>query len=180
LGSHGSANAEQPLWDRYQAWSKEWTGREKELRFVYAGENPNVWQEGLGENLAHALASGLGWLSDESKLHRIEELSVSPNILQSAEEARKAWSERPWTIRCTPTGFSPSPYSFAVAQYALGSIEALKTKLAQFPRGTIFRWDSSNCGSSAEIENVLRDMSQFATENGLRLQRAPAASNTVN
>ena len=180
LGSHGSANAEQPLWDRYEAWSKEWTGRGKELRFVYAGENPNVWQEGLGENLAHALASGLGWLSDDGKLHRIEALSVTPNILKSVEEARKAWSERPLTIRCTPTGFSPSPYSFTVAQYDLRSIEALKTKLAQFPHGTNFRWDSSNCGSSAEIENIVKEISQFATENGIQLQRAPAASNSVN
>jgi len=91
LGSYGSAGAEQALWDRYEAWSREWSGREKELRFVYAGENPNVWQEGLGENLARALASGLGWLSDENKSRRIEALAVGSNITQNVENALKAW-----------------------------------------------------------------------------------------
>ena len=29
--SYGSGGAEQALWDRYEAWSREWSGREKEL-----------------------------------------------------------------------------------------------------------------------------------------------------
>jgi hypothetical protein len=180
LGSYGSAGAEQALWDRYEAWSREWSGREKELRYVYAAENPNVWQKGLGENLAHALASGVGWLSDESKLRRIEELAVGPTILQNAESALKAWSERPLAIRCTPTGFSPVPLSCNVAQYELRSLAALKTKLSQFPHGTRFIWSPSEFSQSTELEKTFKEISEFASQSGIQLQRTPVAPNSVN
>jgi hypothetical protein len=180
LGNYGAAGAEQALWDRYEAWSREWSGREKELRYVYAAENPNVWQEGLGENLAHALASGLGWLSDESKLRRIKELAVGPTILQKADGALKAWSERPLTIRCTPTGFSPAPLSCNVAQDELRSSAALKTKLSQFPNGARFVWSPSEFSPSTELERTFKEISEFTSQNGIRLERAPAAPNSVN
>lgn len=83
LGSYGLASAEQPLWRRYEEWSREWAGREKELRYVYGAENPNLSQKGLGENLARALATGVGWLSDEAKIRRIKELGVGSDIAQN-------------------------------------------------------------------------------------------------
>jgi hypothetical protein len=179
LRIYADSKAEQPLRDRYERWSKQWSGREKDLRFVYAAENPNVYQEGLGESLAGALATGAGWLADDDELRRIEELAVGPNMLQRVEEARKAWLQRPFMIRCMATGLPSAPRNFDVAQYNLRSIEALETKLNQFPSGTKFLWDSSNCDSSAETENVFDEFFRFATENGIQLQRAPVASTGV-
>jgi hypothetical protein len=177
LGNFGSASAEQPLWDRYEAWSREWGGRDKELRFVYAGENPNVWQAALGENLARALASGFGWLSDETKLRRIEALAVGPNLTQSVQNAAKAWLERPVTIRCTPTGFSPKPLSCNVAQYELHSAKDLETKIGQFPRGTKFAWSPSESSSSIDLAKTYKEISDFASQNGIQLQPAPTPQN---
>ena len=176
LGEYGSANAEQPLWERYEAWSTEWSGREKEMRYVYGGANPNAEQAGLGENLARALATGVGWLSDQSQLRRIQQLGVGQNISQITQNALADWSKRPLVIVCMAVGIPAEPYRFALAQYQLHSTEALKTKLSQFPRGTKFLWDSSNCGSSVEAENIFSEISQVATENGIVLQRAPAAN----
>jgi hypothetical protein len=177
LGDFGSASAEQPLWDRYEAWSREWSGRDKELRFVYAGENPNVWQSALGENLARALASGFGWLSDESKLRRIEAMAVGPNTTQNVQNALKAWLERPITIRCTPTGFSPRPLSCNVAQYELHSTKALETKIGQFPHGTKFVWSPAEFSSPIDLEKMYKEISDFASQNGIQLQRAPTVQN---
>ena len=110
LGSYGSAASEQPLWDRYEAWSTQWKGREQELRFTYAAQNPNAEQEGLGEGLADALARGLGWLSDERILHRIAELGVGPNISQNINRVLQSWSELPRTIACASSGVAVSPH----------------------------------------------------------------------
>jgi hypothetical protein len=180
LGDFGSASAEQPLWDRYEVWARGWSGRDKELRFVYGGENPNVWQSALGEDLARALASGFGWLSDESKLRRIEAMAVGPNATQTVQNALKAWLERPVTIRCTPTGFSPRPLSCNVAQYELHSTKALETKIGQFPHGTKFVWSSSEFSSPIDLEKTYKEISDFASQNGIQLQRAPAAPNGIN
>jgi hypothetical protein len=180
LGNFGSAVAEQPLWDRYEAWSREWNGRDKELRFVYAGENPNVWQAALGENLARALASGFGWLSDEGKLRRIEALAVGPNITQNVQNAQKAWLERPVTVKCSSTGFSPTPLSCNVAQYQLHSTQALETKISQFPHGTKFVWSSLEFSSSIDLEKTYKEISDFASQNGIQLQRTAPAPISAN
>jgi hypothetical protein len=180
LSTHGTANAEEPLWQRYEEWSKEWAGREQELRYVYGAENPNVWQKGLGENLARALASGVGWLSDESKIHRIKELAVGADIVQNMDGVLNALSQRPLTIRLSQTSNSPASYSFTLAQYDLRSFEALKRKLEQFPRGTTFDWSPSESAPSKDVEDIFTELSEFATQHGVRLHHAPASPPNVN
>jgi hypothetical protein len=180
LGRYGSANAEQPLWQRFEEWSKEWTGREQELRYVHGAENPNVWQKGLGETLAGALATGAGWLSDESKISRIKELAVGPDVAQNMDGVLNALSQRPLAILCWQTSSRPAPYSFTVAQYQLDSLEALKTKLSQFPPGTTFVWSPSELESSEVMANFFKELSEFSTQHGIRLQHAPAPPPSVN
>jgi hypothetical protein len=181
LGEYGSANAEQPLWDRYDTWSKQWSGREKELRDVFGGENPNAGQEMFGENLVRALTSGIGWLSDEIKLSRAKQLAAGESILRIVENAESAWSRRPIAIACLGSGMPGAPYSFVLAQYQLHFTDALKTKLSEFPRGTKMVWYPANCASSTGFEHGFSEISQVATENGIVLQRAPAqaASNDL-
>jgi hypothetical protein len=176
LGAFGSADAEQPLWQRYEQWSREWTGRDKELRFVNGAENPNLLQKGLGENLARSLATGVGWLSDEAKIRRIQELGVGPDISQNMDGFLSACSQRPPTIRLTETNFPSAPYSFTLAQYDLHSLEALKTKLGQFPRGTTFVWSSSESAQSEHAEDFFKELSEFAIQQGIRLQRGAPPS----
>jgi hypothetical protein len=174
LGSFGSSAAEQPLWERYEAWSKEWSGREKELRFVNAAENPNVWQNNLGEGLARALTNGIGWLADDSKLRRVKELGVGTTLVQNAEAAERAALERPLPISCMRAAFDPPSISCNVAQYELSSIATLKKKLGQFPHGTTFIWSPSEFSQASELEETFNEISQFATQNGIKIQTAPA------
>jgi len=169
LREYGSADAEQALWARYEAWSREWSGRASQLRFVSAGQNPHLWDANLGQSLARALASGVGWLSDETKLRRIQALGVGPTIQQETEQALQAWLKRPLTITYVPS----VPPSFTVAQYNLHSLDALKTKLAQFPRGTKFFLSPSGPTVSPEEEKAFQEISEFAARNGIKVMRAP-------
>lgn len=180
LGRHGSTAAEQPLWNRYEAWSSQWRGREQEFRFAYAARSPNSEQAGLGQLLADALASGLGWLSDETKLRHIAELGVGPNISQSIDRDLQSWSGRSRTIACMPAGVPSSPTEFTLAQYELHSVEDLKTKLGQFPAGSRFLWTSFDSNTSSECDKAFADASEFATRSGLHLQRVPNASIDAN
>ncbi len=177
LGNYGSANAEKRLWERYEAWSRQWIEREREMPYVLGDGNPNAEQAGVGDSLARALATGVGWLSHQSQLRRIQQLGVGQNISQMTENALAPSSQRPLVIVCMAIGIPEEPYHFALAQYELHWTDALKTKLREFPRGTKFLWDPSNCGSSAEVENIFSEIAQFASENGIVLQRAPAVNN---
>jgi len=171
LGDHGSVEAEQALWNRYEAWSRDWSGRAAELRFVPAGKNPHVWDAGLGQSLARALATGAGWLSDESKLRRIQALGVGPNIQQDIEQALQAWSRRPFAIALIGT----DPPSFTVAQYNQLSLDLLKKKLTQFPSGTKFVLSLSSPTPSPVEQKVREEILQFAEKNGITMMCAPVS-----
>jgi hypothetical protein len=169
LGRYGSADAEQALWNRYEAWSREWNGRADELRFVGAGKNPHLWDANLGQSLAGALASGTNWLSDESKLHRIQALSVGTNMQGDIEQALQAWSRRPFTI----SYIGSVPPRFTIAQYNAMSLDSLKKKLAQFPTGTKFVLSPSSPSASPEELKVRDDIFRFAEKNRITVICAP-------
>jgi hypothetical protein len=163
LGRYGSADAEQVLWNRYEAWGREWSGRAAELRFVMGRENPHLWDANLGQSLARALASGTSWLSDESKLRRIQALGVGTNIQGDLEPALRAWLQRPFTI----TYIGTVPPSFNIAQYNSLSLDVLKKKLTQFPSGTKFVLTPSSPAPSQEEQKVREEIFQFAGKNGI-------------
>ena len=169
LGKYGSPNAEQALWNRYEAWSREWSGRADELRFVAAGKNPHMWDASLGNSLARALASGINWLCDERKLRRIQALSVGTDMQMDIEQALQGWSRRPLTI--TYHGIVPA--TFALAQYDPLSLDSLKKKLTQFPSGTKFVLSPSSPSPSPEELKVRDEIFQFAAKNGITLMCTP-------
>jgi hypothetical protein len=169
LGQYGTAESEAALWNRYEEWSRTWSGRASELRFVPGGENPRLWEANLGQSLAHALATGQAWLADENQLRRILSLAVGHNVRQEAESALKVWLNKPLQI----TSIAAKLPSFNVAQYNLASLEALKAKLAQFPRGTVFVWTGDEPAPSPEQERNWREASEFAEGRGLSIVRQP-------
>ena len=171
LGQYGSSKAEQALWARYEAWSQEWAGRDSELRFVFSAKNPHVFDAGLGQNLARSLARGTAWISDDAKLRCIEALGVGPNIKADTEQAIREWNNKPFTI------FNPTaePPIFRVAQYELHSLDALKTKLNEFPTGTVFTFQDAPSQSSEQNNDLYNQLSEFGKERGVTIARAPLA-----
>jgi hypothetical protein len=169
LGKYGSAEAEQPLWRRYEAWSREWSGRAAELRFVSGERNPNEWYANLGESLAQALATGQGWLTDQAKLQRILALSVTPGMKRQMEQYLDAWSRPSKQIV-----FSPSnPSNIDLAQYHWLSLDTLKAKLTQFPEGSVFYWTATEPSVSQAQQKAFDDVSQFAAQHKLTIVRRP-------
>jgi len=171
LGRYGSPDAEQALWNRYEAWCREWAGRAAELRIVPAGKNPHLRDANLGQSLPWSLSSGTAWLSDESKLRRIQALGVGANIQRETEQALQAWLRRPFTI----TYFATTPPSFTVVQYNQLSLELLKKRLAQFPSGTKFVLTLSSPTPSPAEQKVREEIFQFAQKDGITVMVRPGS-----
>lgn len=172
LGAYGSAAAEQALWMRYEEWGQTWAGRESELRGAFETENPHEPATELGQSLARALAAGIGWLADASMLNRIEALAVDENTRQEIDRDVQLWSTGTLTMNCIPS----EPPSFSVAQYNLDSIEALKTKLKEFPTGTRFVVTHPSPTASPVELAAIKMMLDIATKDGLVVTRVPGAS----
>jgi hypothetical protein len=115
-------------------------GRDAELRTVYGEKlNPVVYEDGAGSAMISALAAGQGWLTDETKLNRLLDLSVGQNQRTQVEQCLKLWQARPRQIQF----IFASGEQFQIAQYTVRSRQSAIEKLSQFPRGTSFSWIGS-------------------------------------
>lgn len=138
LGKFGSAEVEAALWRRYTSWTAKWAGRESQLDRMFAdGIDENVYQLGLGQNLARAIATGNSWIADRNKLQRLLQMTKVRRIQQDVESYLKNWQDETLTISID-TGAPPYNFNGRVAQYEFQSMKALKDKLQQFPPGSKF------------------------------------------
>jgi hypothetical protein len=153
LGQYGSAGAEALLWSHLDDWHAHSVGTE---------DDPAAMQ--AGANLLNALATGHGWLADETTLHKLARMAVAPWQRQQVEAHLNEWQTRPLTIVFIK---SDQP-EFKIAQYQIASLEAAKEKLGQFPRGTQFRWLADK---AKDEEDAFAELSRFAAGHGLRIQR---------
>jgi len=160
LGLYGSADTEEPLWLRFVKWHKEWNGREREL-------NEDVPWQRVEQNLQWALSHSPVWLADPKKLERLKQLCLTPNSREQVDNLIRGWtSEIPIRIAL----FKAEWGNADVAQYNLRSLPALKNKLAQFPTGTIFKWQPVYEGiMDEEKEKLFQELESFLLERGIKL-----------
>ncbi len=170
FGKFGSGAAEESLWERFEAWNREWRGREPELKFVFGEPDPNQGQRSLGENLARSLATGQAWLADAAKLQRIVQLGVGLSSGQQVAHNIEAWNNTPYTITCFDP-FSEAKHLCRVLQYGDLSVEMLKQKIAQFPKGSKFIWTENMQPKPPDLDDIYGELQRVAAEHALTLRK---------
>ena len=170
LGERGSAEAEEALWRRFEKWHQVWNGRERELQMDFHDhDNPIRLQRGLEQALRLALNHSPAWLMDAKKLERLRQLCITSEERKQVEHLIAEWQSE-ISIR-----FAPEENTWGraeVAHYSFNSLSALKSKLAQFPKGTVFNWQPYNAGHlDEEKEKLFSELKPFLEERGMRLHR---------
>jgi hypothetical protein len=166
LGKYGSDSAESALWQRYTVWAATWTGRESELELTLAEQTGDrIYQLGLGQNLAQAIATAKSWLSDKQTLQRLSQLTRVKRVRDQLDEGLKIWENQPLVISFN---HNPPPLGLdvRVAQYEFHSIHEIEDKLNQFPAGTKFVLGIPPVDSPAN-EGSRRELRTFLTSHGM-------------
>jgi hypothetical protein len=167
LGRYGSAHAEEALWRRFEKWRREWDGREQELKVDFQHDNLIRLQTGVEQALRAALSHAPEWLADPKKLERLRSLCVTQGEQQQVDYLIQGLSGE------IPIRFSPADDGWGsadVAHYNLRSLSALEKKLAQFPKGTAFKWEPLNESYlDEEKEKLFRELESFLEERGAKL-----------
>ena len=136
LRQFGSPKVEPVLWQKYEKWNTQWQVRESELDLaVVGGGNERLNDLQFGRNLLQALATANAWLADEKKLERLVDITKVRIVRHELDNLIRRWRQQPLSIivySCV------EHFDVGVVQYHLQSINALKDKLKQFPRGTRF------------------------------------------
>ncbi len=147
LSNYGSSAAEPLLWQLYEKWCKHWAGREHEVN-LRAFDQTRPDNLIFGRSLLRSIAEGNHWLTDEPKLQRLMAMSKVATIRWEIELYLEKWNRKPLSVSifsCGPTDQTrpvdvgaSNQFSGHIAHDDFNSLEALKEKLAQFPRGTQF------------------------------------------
>ena len=164
LKEHGSPAAEEPLLNRFAAWSKQWKEHEAELDAPTGAKWETLQISSAGWQLMEAVALGQGWLADQATLQRLIALSIGPRQRQEAERYLNVSETRPVRIQAS----GADTITLDIAQYGMLTLEAAKEKLKQYPRGTRFIWN----GDGADADRVFADFSKIAAAAGLEILRS--------
>ena len=161
LGDYGSADAEKALWRRFETWHQAQV------------EAPDATVDSDSENeiekaLRLAIAGGQAWFSDPEKLKRVRELCFTDKCRDEVDHMISVWDYR---IYVSFTWLHDEPNTISVAHYVLTSLDALKTKLLQFPKGSVFKFKTH--GDESRAEKVFQQIKSYLEENGMKLERAP-------
>ncbi len=164
LGRHGAARVQAALWQRLKRWSREWHGKQQQLRYPLIGKNPHAQQVQLERALWQAIATGRAWLTDLKGLRKLQRLLVTEQEKKQLGYKLGEWKHGTFAIRWHRQ--DDGTVRASVAQYDLDSLEALTAKLAQFPRGTRFEWRPHG-----EVKGDFETVERTVTKHGSKLTR---------
>jgi hypothetical protein len=168
LLGRGSAAAEKQLWNRLEQWHTQWQGRDEELQpqiqnGIVAGE-PAQFEVELVRAIIHADA----WIADIDKLKKIEQLCLTSAGRGEVQTVLREWNNP--TISVSFDSVADTPQSFSVCQYRFESVNKLKDKLGQFPKGSSFTWQSAAADPQSS-EPLFQDLKGFLGERGMTLEK---------
>ncbi len=175
LGRWGSADAEKALWERLELFHKEWAGRQDQPRSTLETQQEDQRDASLQQVLAFAIAQGTSWICPPGSLARLSGLLVSRSPIGDIESWIDQWKQGSAPI--DPTWYPEDSPTFQVLQYNRLTEDRLVAKLAQFPRGTQFRWQFWPLGqisppvSMATQEEVYQRVRADAARHGIVVEK---------
>ncbi|HEV8134608.1 MAG TPA: hypothetical protein VGP85_08025 [Pyrinomonadaceae bacterium] len=169
LGRYGSKDSRDALLHRFEQWRELWDGREKELTEQRRTDPSNV-QMRLEETLFRALANSPAWLADEEMITKLRQLCVSRNCTSEADSTLNQFGPNItvfFDMRTSKVAHT------SIGQYNVLSLDQLKTKVTQYPKGTTFMFGSDRANTAIE-QNVFDELKVYLEKYEMKLKRFDA------
>ncbi len=171
LGRYGSASAEAALWRRLRRFHAQWQGREAQLTTQQYGLGTDAR---LGLALVKALTLSPAWLTTPAQVDEIRRLSLLPDVLMQAQVSTSMLPQNGTVLVYGDVVNEPGSGDtddWRVAQYFLRSVDAVRRKMGQYPRGTQFAWMDGPIASATPPVRRAHDLLQaFALSHGMTLK----------
>jgi len=173
LGEYGSADAEKVLWRRLEKLYEEMQSRREELSKQSPGVPelgaPALSSAAIEQSLIKALTTGRAWLADPEKLKRVRDLCLTDRGRKEVDQVISGWNHH---VYVAVNSLNGEVISISVAQYQLRSLDALKEKLLQFPRGTLFQW-TRGLARRGDTQEIFQQLKSYLEEHGMKLESEP-------
>ena len=135
LAIYGDKRSQQPILDRYIAWTNEWAGKGEELQPDLFKPSPNWAQQQLGEALGRALLVNEGWITDAQLRADVLKRCVGEQMCRTLQSIGETQGP-PYMVNAIPIGEGREVIQ--IGPYEIMNLDLLKAKLSQYPRETNF------------------------------------------
>jgi hypothetical protein len=166
LKQYGSVKARDLLWQHFRIWSAAWQPRAKALELP--DEREQVATEGA---YFETLSAPYGWITSVEDLRTLRTLCVSRQCVENADRAINHWPQGALQIIVSEPQGDEFNEKVGIANYfsVIGTVDRLKNKMAQYPKGSIFTIESSYNARNT-VQRVYDELKPWAAEQGLELQ----------
>jgi hypothetical protein len=166
LAQYGDAAAEEAMWQRLKAFHVQWAERENEL--TYRANTPSDASEAMGfqYGLVAAMGRAQAWLLSDKRVTELEHLALG-----QVRDNVKPWHWNSPVDMSLNLLFDGKLMSDINHQYSPHDVDALRSKLAQYPSGT--RFHVTLFGQREQLASVIQSIQDVAADHGLMLDIAP-------
>jgi len=166
LGRHGSSDAREPLLRRFEQWNQKWAGRADELTRQQRDDALHS-QIRVESALLTALTHSPAWLADEDMTTKLRSLCVTRGCVSEAESLLKQLGPN---ITVFFDYRTRKVTHVSIGQYNSFSLDQLKTKVTQYPKGTTFMFGSDRA-NSADEQKVFDELVSYLEKYEMKLKR---------
>lgn len=166
LARYGGPKAQKAVWQRLQAFHRQWADRDAELAMspgMPRDANDAVsLQSGLVESLGRAQA----WLLDNEQVTELEGLALG---IERQNVAQWHWHS---PVEMNLTFLFDGQLQATIGQFTPSDLASLQGKLTQYPRGTVFHLTAF--GTPELLAAATRAVHETASQNGLVVEDDPS------
>ena len=161
LALYGDAAAEEAMWQRLKAFHDQWAERTNRANTPKDASEAMDFQYGIVVAIGHAQA----WLLTNEHVTELENLTLG-----QTRDNVKPWH---WTppIEVSLNLLFDGKLQSNVHQYHPTDVNALRSKLAQYPSGTTFH--VRLFGQREKLASVIQSIQDVAADHGLMLDIIP-------
>jgi hypothetical protein len=168
LERYGSASSRNAVLQHFRRWHDAWAPRAKELEG--AAYRKQVDLEGA---YLRAAGTAQGWLTSKEELQALRELCVTNGCRQQVDGTINyrsgSWNGSGTLIRMASPVGDQIAERFDVDDYPVGSMDRLKQKMAQYPKGTRFQLDG-RIEEPGRVRRIYEEIQPWAAEHGFDLR----------
>jgi len=167
LQAHGSSAAKPLLFSRLERWHEQWRGRQSELGSTVSKGNQHHHDEWLLEqSLVYALSEADARRLDGAEVNRLRSLCVTEDCLRQLDTAARAPGTK---IPITLWRASQEEFRARVDNYNATSLDRVKSRMSQYPKGTIFVLSNGGVRPD-DLAKLLAEIRTFAESQGMALE----------
>ena len=161
LQRHGSVSAKQTIWDHFRRWHEN-----QERIGTAASIDPET--QGFEGAYFDAASSAQAWLTSPEELRALGAFCTTLNCKQNAEQAAIYTTQVQFTIGFAGPYGEETTEHFGLGRYPVGSMDRLKQKMLQYPRGTEFLLDARS-RQQRSVQRIFGELKPWAVDHGFDL-----------